>query len=91
MTAAVSPARACFRRTRLHPDQKAGISERREAPEKPGWLALIEGELGGCDDAGADNNPRVVQLFADASFSGIKQDSVVCGCGRRHAETSRPQ
>lgn len=26
--------------------QKADISERREAPEQPGWLVLAEGELG---------------------------------------------
>ena len=56
--------------------QKADISERREAPEKPGWLVLAEGELGVREGAGAANNPRVVQLFADAGFSGIKQDSV---------------
>lgn len=52
---------------------------RREAPEKPEWLVLVEGELGvrkGAD-ASAVNSPRVVQLFADAGFSGIKQDSVV--------------
>jgi uncharacterized protein (TIGR02594 family) len=37
---------------------------------------LAEGELGVREGAGAANNPRVVQLFADAGFSGIKQDSV---------------
>jgi len=56
--------------------QKADISERREAPEKPGWLVLAECELGVREGQGAANNPRVVQLFADAGFSGIKQDSV---------------
>ena len=63
--------------------QKADISERREAPEKPGWLILAEGELGVRESAGAANNPRVVQLFADAGFSGIKQDSVAW-CAARH-------
>ncbi|WP_407069908.1 peptidoglycan-binding protein [Methylorubrum extorquens] len=53
--------------------QKDDISERREAPEKPGWLVLAEGELGVREGAG--NNPRVVKLFATAGFSGIKQDS----------------
>ncbi|MFF8799535.1 MULTISPECIES: TIGR02594 family protein [unclassified Methylobacterium] len=57
--------------------QKADISERREAPDKPGWLVLAEGELGVREGAGAISNPRVVQLFADAGFSGITQDSVV--------------
>lgn len=56
--------------------QKADITERREPVEKPGWLVLAEGELGVREGAGAANNPRVVQLFADAGFSGIKQDSV---------------
>ncbi|GEL44038.1 hypothetical protein MEX01_46290 [Methylorubrum extorquens] len=53
--------------------QKDDISERREAPEKPGWLVLAEGELGVREGAG--NNPRVVKFFATAGFSGIKQDS----------------
>ena len=35
---------------------------------------LAEGGLGVRE--GAANNPRVVQLFADAGFSGMKQDSV---------------
>lgn len=56
--------------------QKADASERREAPEKPGWHVLAEGEIGVRAGAGAANNPRVVQLFADAGFSGTKQDSV---------------
>jgi hypothetical protein len=56
--------------------QKADISERREAPDKPGRLVLAEGEFGVRESAGGANNPRVVQLFADAGFSGIKQDAV---------------
>ncbi|WHQ70364.1 TIGR02594 family protein [Methylorubrum extorquens] len=37
---------------------------------------LAEGELAVREGASAANNPRVVKLFADADFSGIKQDSV---------------
>ena len=55
--------------------QKDDISERREAPEKPGGLVLAEGELGVREGAGAGNNSRVVKLFAAAGLSGIKQDS----------------
>ena len=37
--------------------QKADISERREAPEKPGWLILAAGEVGVREGAGSANNP----------------------------------
>lgn len=52
------------------------VSEKRAEPDQPGWLTLAAGELGVKEGAGAANNPRVVQLFADAGFAGIKQDSV---------------
>ena len=55
--------------------QKADISERREAPEKPGWLVLAEALNGLKEAPGAKNNPEVVKLFADAGFPGIKTDS----------------
>ncbi|CAO4145580.1 TIGR02594 family protein [Methylorubrum extorquens] len=55
--------------------QKADISERREAPDKPGWLVLAEALDGIKEAPGAKNNPEVVKLFADASFPGIKTDS----------------
>ena len=55
--------------------QKADISERREAPEKPGWLVLAEALNSLKEAPGAANNPQVVKLFADAGFPGIKTDS----------------
>ncbi|TXN23979.1 TIGR02594 family protein [Methylobacterium sp. WL9] len=54
---------------------KADVAERRVEVEKPGWLVLAEGELGVKEGPGAANNPRVVKLFADAGFPGIKTDS----------------
>ncbi|GJE00531.1 TIGR02594 family protein [Methylobacterium isbiliense] len=56
--------------------QKVDVTERRNPVERPGWLVLAEAELGVKEGAGAANNPRVVKLFADAGFPGIKQDSV---------------
>lgn len=55
---------------------KTSVSSQRAPVERPGWLILAEGELSVREGAGAANNPRVVKLFADAGFSGIKQDSV---------------
>nr|USU31136.1 TIGR02594 family protein [Methylobacterium sp. OTU13CASTA1] len=52
------------------------VSEKRAEPDQPGWLTLAAAELGVKEGPGAANNPRVVQLFADAGFAGIKQDSV---------------
>ncbi|MCJ2080767.1 TIGR02594 family protein [Methylobacterium sp. J-090] len=52
------------------------VSEKRAEPEQPGWLTLAAAEIGVKEGAGAANNPRVVQLFADAGFAGIRQDSV---------------
>ena len=54
----------------------ADVSEKRAEPDQPGWLVLAAAELGVKEGPGAANNPRVVQLFADAGFAGIKQDSV---------------
>lgn len=54
----------------------ADVSEKRAEPDQPGWLTLAAAELGVKEGPGAANNPRVVQLFADAGFAGIKQDSV---------------
>jgi len=54
----------------------ADVSEKRAEPDQPGWLTLAAAELGVKEGPGAVNNPRVVQLFADAGFAGIKQDSV---------------
>ncbi|KQP67595.1 NlpC/P60 family protein [Methylobacterium sp. Leaf112] len=51
-------------------------SEKRAEPDQPGWLVLAAAEIGVKEGPGAANNPRVVQLFADAGFAGIKQDSV---------------
>jgi hypothetical protein len=39
---------------------------------------LEEGEFGVREGAGAAKNSRVVQLFADAGFSSIKQVSAAC-------------
>ncbi|MCY1643248.1 TIGR02594 family protein [Methylorubrum sp. SL192] len=55
--------------------QKADISERREAPEKPGWLVLVEALNGLKEAPDVANNPQVVKLFADAGFPGIKTNS----------------
>lgn len=52
------------------------VSEKRAEPDQPGWLTLAAAEIGVKEGPGAANNPRVVQLFADAGFPGIKQDSV---------------
>jgi len=52
------------------------VSEKRAEPDQPGWLTLAAAEIGVKEGAGSANNPRVVQLFADAGFAGIKQDSV---------------
>jgi len=52
------------------------VSEKRAEPDQPGWLTLAAAELGVKEGPGAANNPRVVQLFADAGFAGVKQDSV---------------
>ncbi|MBB2962609.1 hypothetical protein [Methylobacterium sp. R2-1] len=43
--------------------------------------------------AGAANNLRIAQSFADAGFSGIKQDLVACCAAacRRHLEACRPR
>jgi uncharacterized protein (TIGR02594 family) len=55
----------------------AGAPEpsRRAAPAEPGWLSLARAELGVREAPGAANNARVVRLFADAGFPGIKTDS----------------
>jgi uncharacterized protein (TIGR02594 family) len=44
-------------------------------PTEPAWLTLARGELGVKEGPGATNNARVVKLFADAGFPGIKTDS----------------
>lgn len=54
----------------------ADVSEKRAEPDQPGWLTLAAAELGVKEGPGAANNPRVVHLFADAGFAGIRQDSV---------------
>ncbi len=54
----------------------ADVSEKRAEPDQPGWLTLAAAELGVKEGPGVANNPRVVQLFADAGFAGIRQDSV---------------
>ncbi|MGE7418760.1 TIGR02594 family protein [Methylobacterium tarhaniae] len=51
------------------------LTERRAEPEQPAWLALAAHEVGVREGAGSANNPRVVQLFADAGFPGIKTDA----------------
>ena len=56
--------------------KKVDLTERRAEPDRPGWLILAEAELGVKEGRGAANNPRVVKLFADAGFPGIKIDSV---------------
>lgn len=43
---------------------------------EPKWLTLARAEMGVKEGAGAINNKRVVQYYADAGFSGIKSDSV---------------
>jgi uncharacterized protein (TIGR02594 family) len=48
----------------------------RNIPQEPGWLTLARAEIGIREGKGAANNARVVRLFADAGFPGIKQDSV---------------
>lgn len=52
------------------------VSEKKAEPDQPGWLTLAAAEVRVKEGAGSANNPRVVQLFADAGFAGIKQDSV---------------
>ena len=56
--------------------QKADVTEQRAPIDKPGWLVLVEALNRLKEAPGAANNPQVVKLFADAGFSGIKQDSV---------------
>lgn len=56
--------------------KSANLLERRADPGKPAWLVLAEGELGVREGKDVENNPRVVKLFADAGFPGIKRDSV---------------
>lgn len=51
------------------------VSEKRAEPDQPGWLTLAAAEIGVKEGAGSANNPRVVRLFADAGFAGIKTDS----------------
>lgn len=55
--------------------QKVDVTDRRAEPDEPGWLVLAKAQLGLKEGAGAANNPKVVQFFADAGFPGIKTDS----------------
>lgn len=48
---------------------------RRAPVEEPAWLALARAELGVREAPGAANNARVVRLFTDAGFPGIRTDS----------------
>lgn len=52
------------------------LSTKKLTPDETPWLILAAGELGVKEGKGGLNNPRVVKLFADAGFAGIKQDSV---------------
>lgn len=56
--------------------RKLDVTTKKAEPDEPAWLTLAAFELGVKEGKGALNNPRVVALFADAGFPGIKQDSV---------------
>ncbi|BAQ44413.1 TIGR02594 family protein [Methylobacterium aquaticum] len=51
------------------------LTERRVEPEQPAWLALAAHEIGTHEGIGKANNPTVVRYFADAGFSGVKDDA----------------
>ncbi len=51
------------------------LTERRAEPEQPAWLALAAHEVGTKEGIGNANNPIVVRYFADAGFSGVKDDA----------------
>jgi uncharacterized protein (TIGR02594 family) len=53
----------------------ADIAPRRNEPGEPGWLTLARGDLGTVEGIGKSNNPKVVRYFADAGFSGVKDDA----------------
>jgi uncharacterized protein (TIGR02594 family) len=46
------------------------------SPDQPGWLTLAYDDLGMKEAPGKANNPRVIAMFKDAGFPGIKTDSV---------------
>jgi uncharacterized protein (TIGR02594 family) len=54
---------------------EAPDAARRAPVAEPGWLALARAELGVREAPGPANNARVVRLFADAGFPGIRTDS----------------
>ncbi len=42
----------------------------------PPWLRLAQADLGIVEGVGKSNNPKVLAMFADAGFAGIKDDAV---------------
>lgn len=56
--------------------RRVDVTEQRREVDVPPWLVLAKAELGIREGKGAANNARVVKLFADAGFPGIKADSV---------------
>lgn len=59
---------AALRKVELPPaDQPAEI---------PPWLRIAQADLGTIEGVGKANNPKVLAMFADAGFAGIKEDSV---------------
>lgn len=56
--------------------QRVDVTEQRAEVDVPPWLVLARAEIGVREGRAAANNARVVKLFADAGFPGIKQDSV---------------
>ncbi|KQO43038.1 NlpC/P60 family protein [Methylobacterium sp. Leaf85] len=52
------------------------VAEKRAEPDQPAWLTLAADEVGTVEGIGKSNNPKVIRYFADAGFTGIKDDSV---------------
>lgn len=52
------------------------VTEKKAEPDEPAWLTLAGDEVGTVEGIGKSNNPKVIRYFADAGFSGIKDDAV---------------
>ena len=52
------------------------VTEKKAEPDQPAWLTLAGDEVGTVEGIGKSNNPKVIRYFADAGFSGIKDDAV---------------